>query len=97
MPYVLEMVKGVKAMGMETCMTLGKLDEAQTKALAARRFGLLQPQPGYFAKFYGNIITTRTYAERLQTLSYVRDAGMEICSGGDFGHGRIQLLTVLVC
>jgi biotin synthase len=65
MPYVLQMVKGVKAMGLETCMTLDTSPE-----------------------FYGSIITTRTYSERLQTLAYVRDSGMKICSGGILGMGE---------
>ena len=77
MPYVLKMVEGVKALGLETCMTLGKLDQEQTKALAAA--GL---------EFYGSIITTRTYADRLETLSYVRESGMKICSGGILGMGE---------
>ncbi len=88
LPYVLEMVKGVKAMGMETCMTLGKLDEAQTKALADAGLDYYNHNLDTSPEFYGNIITTRTYAERLQTLSYVRDAGMKICSGGILGMGE---------
>jgi biotin synthase len=88
LPYVLEMVKGVKAMGMETCMTLGKLDESQTKALADAGLDYYNHNLDTSPEFYGNIITTRTYAERLQTLSYVRDAGMKICSGGILGMGE---------
>jgi biotin synthase len=88
LPYVLEMVKGVKAMGMETCMTLGKLDEAQTQALADAGLDYYNHNLDTSPEFYGNIITTRTYAERLQTLSYVRDAGMKICSGGILGMGE---------
>ena len=88
LPYVLEMVKGVKAMGMETCMTLGKLDAEQTQALAEAGLDYYNHNLDTSPEFYGNIITTRTYAERLQTLSYVRDAGMKICSGGILGMGE---------
>ena len=88
LPYVLEMVKGVKALGMETCMTLGKLDEKQTQALADAGLDYYNHNLDTSPEFYGNIITTRTYAERLQTLSYVRDAGMKICSGGILGMGE---------
>ncbi|MCK9534635.1 MAG: biotin synthase BioB [Pseudomonas sp.] len=88
LPYVLEMVKGVKAMGMETCMTLGKLDQEQTQALADAGLDYYNHNLDTSPEFYGSIITTRTYAERLQTLSYVRDAGMKICSGGILGMGE---------
>ena len=88
MPYVLEMVKGVKAMGLETCMTLGKLDQEQTAVLAEAGLDYHNHNLDTSPEFYGNIITTRTYAERLQTLAYVRDAGMKICSGGILGMGE---------
>lgn len=88
MPYVLEMVKGVKALGLETCMTLGTLDAEQTKALADAGLDYYNHNLDTSPEFYGNIITTRTYAERLQTLGYVREAGMKICSGGILGMGE---------
>ena len=88
MPYVLEMVKGVKAMGLETCMTLGKLDQEQTAALAQAGLDYYNHNLDTSPEFYGSIITTRTYSERLQTLAYVRDAGMKICSGGILGMGE---------
>lgn len=88
MPYVLEMVKGVKAMGLETCMTLGTLSQEQTLALATAGLDYYNHNLDTSPEFYGNIITTRTYAERLQTLAYVRDAGMKICSGGILGMGE---------
>ncbi|MDY7220454.1 biotin synthase BioB [Denitrificimonas sp. JX-1] len=88
LPYVLEMVKGVKAMGLETCMTLGKLDKEQTQALAEAGLDYYNHNLDTSPEFYGHIITTRTYAERLETLSYVRDAGMKICSGGILGMGE---------
>ncbi len=88
MPYVLEMVKGVKALGLETCMTLGTLSEEQTMALADAGLDYYNHNLETSPEFYGNIITTRTYADRLKTLSYVRDAGMKICSGGILGMGE---------
>lgn len=100
MPYVLEMVKGVKALGMETCMTLGRLDQGQTQALAQAGLDYYNHNLDTSPEFYSNIITTRTYGDRLQTLNYVRDAGMKICSGGILGLGeslddRIGLLMQL--
>ena len=88
MPYVLEMVRGVKALGLETCMTLGKLDQEQTVALAQAGLDYYNHNLDTSPEFYGSIITTRTYGERLQTLAYVRDAGMKICSGGILGMGE---------
>lgn len=100
MPYVLEMVKGVKALGLETCMTLGRLDQEQTLALADAGLDYYNHNLDTSPEFYRNIITTRTYADRLQTLNYVREAGMKICSGGILGLGeslddRIGLLMQL--
>ena len=88
LPYVLEMVKGVKALGLETCMTLGQLDQEQTAALAGAGLDYYNHNLDSSPEFYTSIITTRTYAERLQTLAYVRDAGMKICSGGILGMGE---------
>ena len=88
MPYVLEMVRGVKALGLETCMTLGQLSREQTQALAAAGLDYYNHNLDTSPEFYGNIITTRTYAERLETLAYVREAGMKICSGGILGMGE---------
>lgn len=88
MPYLTQMVAEVKAMGLETCMTLGMLSREQ--ALALKQAGLdyynhnLDTSPEY----YGDIITTRTYQDRLETLQNVRDAGMNVCSGGIVGMGE---------
>lgn len=90
MPYVLEMVKQVKALGMETCMTLGML--SQDQALQLKEAGLdyynhnLDTSPEH----YGKIITTRTYADRLSTLSHVREAGIKVCCGGIVGLGEAR-------
>lgn len=88
MPYVLQMVRGVRELGLETCMTLGKLTKEQTAALADAGLDYYNHNLDTSPEFYGNIITTRTYSDRLQTLSYVRDAGMKICSGGILGMGE---------
>ncbi len=88
MPYVLEMVKGVKAMGLETCMTLGKLDREQSQALAEAGLDYYNHNLDTSPEFYSQIITTRSFGERLETLAHVRDAGMKICSGGILGMGE---------
>ncbi len=88
MPYIMEMVKGVKAMGLETCMTLGKLDAGQALELATAGLDFYNHNLDTSPEFYGEIITTRTYQERLDTLSHVRDAGMKVCCGGIVGMGE---------
>jgi biotin synthase len=88
MPYVTDMVKEVKKLGLETCMTLGMLTGDQ--ALSLKQAGLdyynhnLDTSP----EFYGDIITTRTYQDRLDTLANVRSSGMNVCSGGIVGMGE---------
>ncbi len=88
MPYLTEMIKGVKAMGLETCMTLGMLSPDQAKHLADAGLDYYNHNLDTSPEFYGSIITTRTYQDRLDTLSHVRDAGMKICSGGIIGMGE---------
>ena len=88
MPYLLEMVKGVKALGMETCMTLGLLSQLQAYALADAGLDFYNHNLDTSPEFYQQIITTRTYSDRLQTLAYVRQAGIKICSGGILGMGE---------
>jgi len=100
MPYVLDMVKGVKAMGLETCMTLGMLNEDQAQELADAGLDYYNHNLDTSPEFYDKIITTRTYGDRLDTLQHVRDSGMKICSGGIIGMGerekdRIGLLAQL--
>ena len=87
-PYVLEMVKGVKKLGLETCMTLGKLSREQTEQLKEAGLDYYNHNLDTSPEFYQNIITTRSYADRLETLSFVRDSGMKICSGGIVGMGE---------
>lgn len=91
LPYVTEMVKGVKALGLETCMTLGMLDEAQAQALADAGLDYYNHNLDTSPEFYGEIITTRTYQDRLDTLANVRNAGMKVCCGGIVGMGEETL------
>lgn len=90
MPYVLEMVKQVKSLGMETCMTLGMLDKSQAQALADAGLDYYNHNLDTSPEHYKSIITTRTYQDRLDTLSNVREAGMKICCGGILGMGESQ-------
>jgi biotin synthase len=87
-PYVLEMVKGVKALGMESCMTLGQLSQEQTAALATAGLDYYNHNIDTSREYYAKIITTRTFDERLDTLAHVRDAGIKVCSGGIVGMGE---------
>lgn len=100
LPYVVEMVKGVKALGLETCMTLGMLDDKQSAELAEAGLDYYNHNLDTSKEYYGDIITTRTYDDRLNTLQNVRDAGMKVCSGGIVGMGegeqdRVGLLIQL--
>jgi biotin synthase len=99
---VLEMVRGVAALDMEVCCTLGMLTESQ--ALRLKEAGLtaynhnLDTSP----EFYGHIVTTRLYEDRLRTIAHVRNAGITVCSGGILGMGesaedRVGLLEQLAC
>jgi biotin synthase len=100
MPYVLAMVEGVKNLGMETCMTLGMLDQEKSAQLAEAGLDYYNHNLDTSPEYYGEIITTRTYSDRLDTLQNVRDSGMKVCSGGIIGMGekekdRIGLLRQL--
>lgn len=88
MPYLLDMIKGVKEMGLETCMTLGMITPDQADELSGAGLDYYNHNLDTSPEFYGSIITTRTYQDRLDTLSHVRDAGMKICSGGIIGMGE---------
>lgn len=88
MPYLKSMIQGVKEMGLETCMTLGMLTPDQASELADAGLDFYNHNLDTSPEYYGNIITTRTYQDRLDTLSHVRDAGMKICSGGIIGMGE---------
>ncbi|HCH50335.1 MAG TPA: biotin synthase [Proteus sp.] len=88
MPYLEQMVKEVKALGMETCMTLGKLDDTQATRLADAGLDFYNHNLDTSPEFYGSIVTTRTYQDRLDTLDKVRNAGIKVCSGGILGLGE---------
>lgn len=90
MPYVVNMVKGVKALGLETCMTLGMLDEDQAETLSTAGLDYYNHNLDTSPEYYGEIITTRTYQDRLVTLDNVRQSGMKVCSGGIVGMGEEQ-------
>jgi biotin synthase len=85
---VLEMVRGVRELGMEACCTLGMLSESQAKRLKDAGLSAYNHNLDTSPEFYGSIITTRTYQERLNTLRFVRDAGISVCSGGIIGMGE---------
>ncbi|WP_416137283.1 biotin synthase BioB [Halomonas sp. HK25] len=85
---VLEMVRRVKALGLETCMTLGMVDGDQAGRLAEAGLDYYNHNLDTSPEYYGEIITTRTYADRLATLGHVRDAGMKVCAGGILGMGE---------
>ncbi|WP_300350142.1 biotin synthase BioB [uncultured Alcanivorax sp.] len=100
MPYVLDMVRQVKSLGLETCMTLGMLDQGQAEALADAGLDYYNHNLDTSPEYYGQVITTRTYNDRLSTLANVRDAGMKVCCGGIVGMGeqrddRVGLLQQL--
>ena len=82
------MIRGVKAMGLETCMTLGMLEEDQAKALREAGLDYYNHNLDTSPEFYGQIISTRSYQERLDTLERVRDAGINVCCGGIVGMGE---------
>ena len=88
MPYLEQMVKGVKEMGLEACMTLGTLNEEQAQRLSAAGLDYYNHNLDTAPDFYGDIIHTRQYQDRLDTLAHVRDAGMKTCCGGIVGMGE---------
>ncbi len=85
---VLQMVKGVKALGMEACCTLGMISEPQAKALKQAGLTAYNHNLDTSKEAYGDVISTRTYQDRLDTLARVRDAGISVCSGGIIGLGE---------
>lgn len=97
---VLKMVSGVREMGMEACVTLGMLNDDQAKRLADAGLTAYNHNLDTSPEFYSQIITTRTYDDRLDTISSVRKAGITVCSGGIIGMGesdrdRASMLQVL--
>ncbi len=98
MDAVVAMVEGVKALGMETCMTLGMLSDDDIGRLSGAGLDYYNHNVDTSEAYYSKVITTRTYADRLDTLARVRDAGMKVCSGGivGMGEGRQDRADMLV-
>lgn len=99
-PAIVAMVKGVKSLGLETCMTLGMLSSAQAETFADAGLDYYNHNIDTSERFYPELITTRSFADRLKTLANVREAGIKVCSGGIIGMGetpddRIDMLVTL--
>ena len=102
---VIDMVEAVNALGLQTCVTLGMLSAPQAARLAAAGLDYYNHNLDTSPEFYGEVITTRTYQDRLDTLQHVRDAGISVCSGGILGMGEsrrdraalLQQLSNLPC
>lgn len=97
---MLEMVRGVRSLGMEACVTAGMLTDTQAEKLAAAGLTAYNHNLDTSPEFYRQIITTRTYGDRLQTLERVRRAGISVCCGGIIGMGeglgdRARMLSIL--
>ncbi len=88
---VIDMVRGVRALGMETCVTLGMLSSQQAQELKDAGLDYYNHNLDTSESYYREIITTRTYQDRLDTLQAVRDAGINVCCGGILGMGETQL------
>ncbi len=85
---VIDMIKAVKGLGMETCVTLGMLTEKQSQRLKQAGLDYYNHNLDTSPEFYGNVITTRTFQDRIDTLKHVRDNGINVCSGGILGMGE---------
>ncbi len=85
---LLPMIEGVRALGLETCLTVGMLTQAQAQRLADAGLEYYNHNLDTSPEFYGEVITTRTYEDRLETLANVRAAGMKVCCGGIVGMGE---------
>ena len=90
MPAIVEIVKGVRAMGLETCMTLGMLTPRQAGMLADAGLDYYNHNIDTSPERYAQVITTRTFEDRLETLDHVRTAGINVCSGGIVGMGETR-------
>ncbi|WP_234879325.1 biotin synthase BioB [Sinorhizobium americanum] len=100
MEALVAMIEGVRALGMETCMTAGMLTPEQSARLAEAGLDYYNHNIDTSERYYSEIITTRSFADRLQTLANVRDAGIKVCAGGILGMGettddRISMLVTL--
>jgi biotin synthase len=100
MPKIIDHIKYVKSHGFETCVTLGMITESQAKELKDAGLEYYNHNVDTSPEFYDKIITTRTFKDRLDTLKHVRDAGINVCTGGILGLGesvddRLSMLEVL--
>ncbi|PJD93573.1 MAG: biotin synthase BioB [Legionella sp.] len=100
MPALAQMIQGVKDMGLETCMTLGMLSQAQAETLKTAGLDYYNHNIDTSPSYYEKVITTRTFGDRLETLERVRQAGISVCCGGILGLGetrddRIEFLLTL--
>lgn len=99
-PVISQMIEGVKGLGLETCMTLGMLTQSQAASLKDAGLDYYNHNLDSSESFYKEIISTRSYDDRLETLQHVRDAGIHVCAGGIIGMGetvqdRAQMLATL--
>ena len=90
LPQLEAMIAGVKAMGLETCVTLGMLDGDQAKRLKSAGLDYYNHNLDSGPEYYGQVVTTRTYQDRLDTLEHVRSAGVSVCCGGIVGMGEAR-------
>jgi biotin synthase len=100
MDAIVKIVSEVKALGLETCMTLGMLDREQAERLSEAGLDYYNHNIDTSEAFYPNVISTRTFADRLETLDHVRQSGMKVCCGGILGLGesevdRVDMLVTL--
>ncbi|CUH77032.1 Biotin synthase [Tritonibacter multivorans] len=100
MDALVAMVEGVRALGMETCMTLGMLDDSQVLRLRDAGLDYYNHNIDTSERYYSEVITTRTFADRINTMNRVQDAGIKVCSGGILGMGeaaqdRVDMLVTL--
>src|SRR5690606_12965450 len=89
-PAIVEMVGQVKALGLETCMTLGMLTPGQAQTFAEAGLDYYNHNIDTSERFYPQVITTHSFDDRLQTLTYVREAGIKVCCGGILGLGETE-------
>ncbi|MEM1006634.1 MAG: biotin synthase BioB, partial [Pseudomonadota bacterium] len=100
MDALVAMVEGVRGLGMETCMTLGMLEDSQITRLRDAGLDYYNHNIDTSERYYPDVITTRTFADRIDTLTRVKEAGIKVCSGGILGMGedvqdRIDMLVTL--
>jgi biotin synthase len=100
MDAIVEIISAVKALGLETCMTLGMLDRAQADRLSAAGLDYYNHNIDTSEQYYPSVISTRSFADRIETLDHVRESGMKVCCGGILGMGeseadRVDMLVTL--